>query len=276
MTEKRDFPRWEQLLREAVEKPGVISEAYRAFHNYSSANQMLALYECYSRNIPVGPIATYRAWQDKGRQVRKGERAISLWMPVTIKNKVTDEEGKEVEETKMVFVYRPNWFVVGQTEGHDAQPLPLPEWNPDQAVRNLQVERVEFASLNGNSQGYAEAGRRVAINPLAVNPTHTLIHELAHILLGHTSDDVHPSKKDQDGEVPTVKNEIEMEAEATALIVLESLGLPGVDEARGYIQHYFRKPIGEKSAKRIFGAADKILKAGEIAAPANTDRKGRR
>ena len=43
-----------------------------------------------------------------------------------------------------------------------------------------------------------------------------------------------------------------------------ALDLPGVDESRGYIQSWWGQdnPIPERSAQRIFKAADQILKAG--------------
>ena len=48
------------------------------------------------------------------------------------------------------------------------------------------------------------------------------------------------------------------------MLVLESLGLSGSEYARGYIQHWLSGDvIPEKSAQKIFGAADRILKAGE-------------
>jgi antirestriction protein ArdC len=57
----------------------------------------------------------------------------------------------------------------------------------------------------------------------------------------------------------------ELEAEATAMLVAASLGLPGVEESRGYIQGWFHgNAVPERSAQRIFSAADKILKAGEV------------
>jgi hypothetical protein len=37
-----DIPKWAALLVEAVNKPGLIMEAYSAFHNYSIGNQILA------------------------------------------------------------------------------------------------------------------------------------------------------------------------------------------------------------------------------------------
>ena len=61
----------------------------------------------------------------------------------------------------------------------------------------------------------------------------------------------------------------EVEAEAVALVCLEALGLSGADRCRGYIQHWNAQrdaePIPERSAQRIFKAADQILKAGTVA-----------
>jgi len=55
----------------------------------------------------------------------------------------------------------------------------------------------------------------------------------------------------------------EVEAESVAYICCAHLGLPGLDEARGYVQNWLADaPITDKSAQRIFGAAEKILKAG--------------
>ncbi|MGH9449372.1 MAG: hypothetical protein ACRD11_02425, partial [Terriglobia bacterium] len=55
----------------------------------------------------------------------------------------------------------------------------------------------------------------------------------------------------------------EVEAEAVALLCYESLGLLGADFSRGYIQSWGKgQEISERSAQRIFHAADQILKAG--------------
>ena len=50
--------------------------------------------------------------------MRKGERAISLCMPVTIK-RVRNGADESADESQMFtrFVYRPNWFVLAQTNG---------------------------------------------------------------------------------------------------------------------------------------------------------------
>ena len=44
-----DIPKWAALLVEAVNKPGLIMEAYSAFHNYSLGNQVLAPVRCEMR-----------------------------------------------------------------------------------------------------------------------------------------------------------------------------------------------------------------------------------
>ena len=54
-----------------------------------------------------------------------------------------------------------------------------------------------------------------------------------------------------------------LEAEAVALLCCESLGLEGAEFSRGYIQSWGQgQTFTERSAQRIFHAADRILKAG--------------
>jgi hypothetical protein len=79
-----------QLLETAVTQPGSIHTAYSAFYGYSIGNQMLALAQCIQRGIPIGPIATFIGWKEKGRHVLKGAKAIALCMPVTCKAKGRD------------------------------------------------------------------------------------------------------------------------------------------------------------------------------------------
>jgi antirestriction protein ArdC len=90
-------------------------------------------------------------------------------------------------------------------------------------------------------------------------PHKTLMHEVAHVVLGHTAE----LREQMDDHDRTPVNIREVEAEAVALICCESLGLGGAESCRGYIQHWLRgEPIPEKSAQRIFKAADAVLRAG--------------
>jgi len=50
-------PDWSRILIDAVNQPGAISTAYSAFWNYSTGNQLLALFECSARGIVGGGTA---------------------------------------------------------------------------------------------------------------------------------------------------------------------------------------------------------------------------
>src|SRR5437762_2879640 len=113
-----------QLLESAVNEPGDLSSAYRAFHNYSIGNQLLAWSQCIVRGIQPGPIGTFQRWKELGRYVRRGEKAITLCRPITVKRATTADDGTEETTAATWFVYRPNWFVLAQTDG---KPLIDPE-----------------------------------------------------------------------------------------------------------------------------------------------------
>src|SRR5438128_10953676 len=93
-----DRPTFAALLARAVSEPGKIAEAYSAFHGYSLGNQLLAAFQCAAREIPCGPINSFLGWKRLGRHVKRGEHALSLWMPITRKVEKNDEtdEGPEV------------------------------------------------------------------------------------------------------------------------------------------------------------------------------------
>ncbi len=61
--------------------------------------------------------------------------------------------------------YKAYWFVLCQTEGAGCQPPAIPEWNEQKALEALNIQRVEFEELDGNAQGYAKRGRKIAVSP---------------------------------------------------------------------------------------------------------------
>jgi N-terminal domain of anti-restriction factor ArdC len=171
------IPKWSTLLIEAVTTPGLIMKAYSAFHAYSTGNQILALVQCQMRGLQPGPINTFPKWKDLGRFVKRGERALSLCMPITCKRR---EEDSDEEHTFTSFVYKARWFVLAQTDGQEVEPITIPEWDAERALTALNIERIPFDHTDGNVQGFARE-RRVAINPLAQLPAKTLLHELGHL-----------------------------------------------------------------------------------------------
>lgn len=104
--------------------------------------------------------------------------------------------------------------------------------------------------------GFARA-KQIAVSPLSPLPDRTLLHEIAHVVLGHTIEGI-----EQDGP-RTPRNIREVEAEGVAFICSAALGLDGAEYSRGYVQHWLAGgEIPERSAQRIFKAADAILRAG--------------
>ena len=252
------------LLRDAVHEPGILSQAYRQFHSYSLGNQLLAMVQCHERAIEPGPMATYPKWKELGRQVRKGEKALTLCMPVTVKRKTETADADSADDadsgaaTFTRFVYKARWFVLSQTEGEPVPEPEIPSWDADRALAALDVEQIPFESTDGNCLGYAR-DRSVAINPVNPLPHKTRFHELAHVLLGHTAEGLQA-----DSEI-TSRNLRECEAEAVALLCSAALELPGVEQCRGYIQSWWGQgqAIPERSAQRVLKVADQILKAGQ-------------
>src|SRR5258706_3230540 len=108
-----------ELLEGAVTEPGIVSRAYHAFHSYSIGNQLLAWSQCLARDLQPGPLATFPRWKKLGRHVRKGEKAINLCQPVTIKRTTQGDDGTEQTDAYTWFVYRPHWFVLVQTESRE-------------------------------------------------------------------------------------------------------------------------------------------------------------
>jgi antirestriction protein ArdC len=257
---ERQHATWGELLRDAVEKPGRMLAAYTAFHNYSFGNALLALEQCVRRNLQPGPLNTYRGWLERKRQVRKGETGITLCMPMPFKRTApTDDTEEESAEPRTcnAFRFRAYWFVIAQTEGEETYVAPIPGFDLDTALQALNITRTAFDEINGNIQGFARH-REIAVNPLAALPHKTTFHEIAHVVLGHTT-----SEKLVDGE-HTPRHLCEVEAESVALICCETLGLDGAEFCRGYIQHWLKteREISNHNAAHIFAAATSILKAG--------------
>lgn len=288
---------WDKLLQEALTKPGSVNKAYHLYHHFSLSNSIWLLMQLAERGIEAGPAASYNHWRKVGRQVRKGEKAFWLYMPVLIGG---GKRGKKADETKpgegqttftgrpdanegesrqkearpqRIFIARPNWFVLAQTEPvegaepepeHDAEQACAAEgigFSTRRAAEALGITVVPFDEVDGNMQGYAKpTQKQIAISPVAVDPIKTSVHEMAHCLLH--------------GDVAEFRDGLaldtgirEVEAEGTAYLVCATLGhTANLDTMRGYIQNWLAhsgQAFGPQNAKRIFMAANKILRAGE-------------
>ena len=137
--------KWQQILIEAINKPGLISKAYTTFHEYSIGNQILAMVQCLVRGILPSPISTYRGWQSLGRQVRRGEKAIELCQPITVKDRRNNGESEnEKEKTLTLFTFKAHWFALSQTDGAKMDFIGTSKWKAEAALENVRGEEERF------------------------------------------------------------------------------------------------------------------------------------
>src|SRR6478752_4655132 len=145
-TERHEEIQFRQLLDEAVTKPGTLMWAYSLFWNYSLGNQILALIQANNRGIALGPIASFNRWKELGRHVKRGEKAIELCMPVTVKRTVTEQDASGNETEGQIafkrFVFKRNWFMLAQTDGQPYTVPAVPKWDRSRALQTLQVEEI--------------------------------------------------------------------------------------------------------------------------------------
>ncbi|MBE0468223.1 MAG: DUF1738 domain-containing protein [Methyloprofundus sp.] len=257
-------PHYGQLLNQALSEPGKLSTAYSAMHKFSVLNRALAVQQMIERGIEVSPLGSYGAWRKQGINVLKGHKGIALWMPVTIKDKT--KEAEDDETGKIIFVMKPHWFALSQTDGWNNGEANLsgfhPEWDAERALDVLGVELKKFHDVNANKMGYATIGdNTIAINPMNPHPFKTLVHEMAHQIM-HI-------ETEWRNQPPAV---LEVEAESVAFIVCATLGLADDDalsSSRAYIQGWassfpgWQEKVPVFHAKRIFNTANRIIKAGE-------------
>src|SRR5215467_13890368 len=191
-------------------------KAIARFHRYSLHNVLLIA----SQKPDASYVAGYRAWNQFGRFVRKGEKGITILAPIVRRKREmpdgTDESSRPILGFRRVFV-----FDLSQTEGQEMPRVGLVQGEPSHHTGRLR----EFAASENITIGYSDEiapargisfGGRIALLP-GLPPAEefsTLAHEVAHELL-------HRGERRR-GISRTVR---ETEAEAVAFIVCSAIGL---------------------------------------------------
>lgn len=246
-------PEWPVLLENMLNVEGSIGDSYHRFHNYSLRNCAFLLMQ----GCPMEPIATYRKWDELGRQVVKGASAFYIQRPIQVK---TGELDPETGEEKRITCFKPvkSIFPLSMTEGEPLPEMELPTWSKERALGALAIREVAFESFSSNMAGYS-VGREIAINPAGPHPEKTLAHELSHVVLKHTEPDAH-------ADYVRHRGLREFEAEASAHLVTTELGIMTPEMAsksRAYLQGWLRgETPPDESIRGVFKAADQILNAG--------------
>jgi antirestriction protein ArdC len=243
-------PSWPALLETALTMPGESGKTYSRFRTLSLGNQALLMMQGVTE-----PVHTFKGWPDLHRHVKKGSKAKAIYVPMFRKEqKENGDEEKKLSGFRLVNCM----FAVSDTEGDDLPEYEPPTWSKERALGSLAIRQVAYESIDGNSQGYS-LGRGFAINPVAAYPFKTTLHECAHIVHGHTTEE-------RLQEYRVHRGLYEFEAEGSAYLIMNELGATDqfdAAESRHYIQTWLKdQQPDEKSIKSVFSTADKIIKAG--------------
>jgi antirestriction protein ArdC len=213
-------------------------------------------------------VAGYRTWQSLGRQVRKGERGITILAPCTYKQTETDQDTGEEREVWALRGFRPEHvFDVSQTDGEplaDVRPellegrAPSGLWDAlagQVEAEGFTLERGDCGGANGTTNTSTRTVR-VRADVDDAQATKTLCHELAHIKLGHS------------GCITESRSRIEVEAESVAYVVLRARGASTDAYSFPYVAHWASGDPEKvlETAERVQRVARAILEALEGAA----------
>ncbi|MDE8670840.1 ArdC-like ssDNA-binding domain-containing protein [Pseudarthrobacter sp. H3Y2-7] len=242
----------------------------QAFHAYSLNNVILILSQC---NI-ASRVAGFRRWQDLGRQVRKGEKAIRIFGYSTKKVTETNEATGEDEEKTVVRFPILSVFDISQTdviEGAEDYSSPARRLTGSDDL-GIVANVTEFLTARGWSvtheaipgevNGYTttDGTRRVVIdaNLSPAQAAKTAIHEAAHVIL-HAEED--------HKEYVAHRGVKETEAESVAYVMAGMLGLDTSAYSVGYVAGWAKADM-----ETIKATAANVLRAvHELAEALDTD-----
>ncbi len=201
------------------------------FWHYSYHNQILI----HVQKKDASRVAGFRKWNDLGRFVKAGSKAIKILAPSTKKIKEKDTLTGEEKEVSRTYFFPVNVFDVAQTEGKDLPEINIEIDGDDHkelldkllafcASRNIKVEFKELG-ING-LYGYSQGGKIAIDSKQAVNmQVNTLVHEIAHELTHYSGEGKKFSKEEK-----------EIQAEATTYVVTKALGLE--NKSSNYLSIY--------------------------------------
>lgn len=236
----------------------------QSFRTYSPLNRMLIFVQCEGAT----QVAGYRDWQGRGRQVRKGEKAIRILAPMVGKakddegNVITDESG---QPRRRVYGFREvSVFDVSQTEGEALPENPAPYAHLTGEADGWDA-LVSYVEADGGKVTVTEAmlaegdtntsTREVRIKPAEqAHMVAVLAHEAAHLTLHMPEDDTRRYVEH--------RGDQEVEAESVAYIVAQYLGLDTSSTSTAYMAGWASSKTAtevKQGIDRIMAGADAII-----------------
>jgi len=241
---------------QSTEQFKAVLDCMASFHAYSWRNSILI----HLQYPQASKVAGYRTWEKFGRHVKRGEKGISILAPSVYKKQEIDPiTNEEVEvETTASYFFPVCVFDISQTEGNELPKIGL------KAIENTHAETLEkmlgFADRCGisvefvelaNCEGISTGGKiKIQKDKNATEKVLILVHELAHELL-HWDAEKRPK---------LTREQKEMEAEATAYVVANALGISETNSTE-YLALYYKSYSLEKSLEVIHETSRKILSA---------------
>jgi hypothetical protein len=224
---------------------------FSKFHNYSFYNRILI----YIQRPDATRVASYKKWQEKNRQVKKGSQGISIFVPIMEKKKVeSPNQSEDMIDTKPIemtdnsteeFKNMLKGFRIGvvfdisDTEATNPEgEIPeTPEWwganTPSETAdelfsyvkevsEDLGIKVTSEESKQGE-KGYA-AGDLINISSdvEGVGRLSTMIHEIAHELMHFKKSSIYY----QGDEVASSREIKELQAESVSYVVLKHYDIP--------------------------------------------------
>lgn len=244
----------------------------RSFHAYSINNILLVL----AQMPGASRVAGYRTWQSNGRQVRKGERGLRIFGTGTVNRTEEDTETGETTEGKRRIFFPVSVFDLSQTDlidgEEDRSTLAHVLTGEDdggliERVTAYLIGRgvaVEFAPITGSAQGYTTPANETTGEPVRVvikdsnapaQQAKTLLHEAAHIVLGHLDDDF--------AEYVAHRGRYEVEAESVAYVLAGLLGIDSSSYSVGYVAGWAESEQDaiKETAARVLAAVHALAEA---------------
>lgn len=243
----KDIAGLNQHLKEGI-KAYLNSEHYKEFltkmsqfNQYSSRNLRLIL----AQKPDASYLAPYNTWRKFERHVKRGEKALSVIIPVTYVKK--DQQGQPIldkngrPETGMTFRLKPTTFDVSQTEGKEMpkaaevkeQLTDLDYANLYRALMSIAKTNdvsVRFEEMAGETKGYySPAEHQIVLRSHDMNKSQlikTFIHETAHSELHHSNN---PQREQ------LTRSNAELQAESVAYVVASYYGIDTSDYSFDYL-----------------------------------------
>ena len=245
--QNKDMAGLSRHLKEGI-KEFLDSDKYKDYltkmsqlNNYSNRNLRLIL----AQNPEARQVASFKQWKENfGRYVKKGEKALRIFKPMTKIKKdennqpILDKNGKP--ETVTFFGLVPV-FDVSQTEGKEMpkaaevkeQLTDLDYANLYRALMSIAKENdvsVRFEEMENNKHGYYSVPEnQIVLRSNEMNKAQiikTFLHEMAHAELHHSAN---PQKEN------LTRSTAELQAESVAYVVSSYYGIDTSEYSFNYL-----------------------------------------